>query len=79
MARTARRFASRRVSSHLPASEAWIQIGGVRNAGSFDMREKRTASAAGMPSCDAAAETLCKDHHVIKEICGRRCAARALK
>jgi hypothetical protein len=38
MARTARRFASRRESSHLPASEAWIHSGGVRNSGScFDI------------------------------------------
>jgi predicted Zn-dependent protease len=69
MARTARRLASRRVSSHLPASEAWIQIGGLRNSGScFDMRPQRTASAAGFPSRNILLHPAKNDRRKIKRM-----------
>jgi hypothetical protein len=63
MARTARRFASRRESSHLPASDAWIQIGGALKSGScFDMRLKAYGirprfAISGHPVTSAAARS----------------------
>jgi hypothetical protein len=74
MARTARRFASRRESSHLPASEAWIQIGGWRNSGScFDMQGEAYVIPGGFsisrrPTRKHPLHLLRCDHHEIKRM-----------
>jgi len=52
----------------LPASEAWIQIGGVRKAGSFDMRGKPTASGDGLPSPNILLHPARDDRRKIKRM-----------
>ena len=78
IARTARRFASRRVRSHLPASDAWIQIGGCAKLGLLlrpvggTCARKPTASPAGMPSPNILLHPACGDFRKINRMLQRR-------